>query len=143
MKTFQSMAILGGLLSLGFITDANATCTKPVGTYAGVFSGGYYNSTGALVEYFATDITLTISAAGSGTEVEYGKQLTSAGLKKYTFSSTFPSFAFVSSTCRGSLVTSGGETWIFSVVDSGNEIQITDYSAPTVILVGAAVLKKV
>src|SRR4029077_7209499 len=77
MNKLRSVTVLCAVLSFGIMGAASATCTKAVRPYARIFSGAYYDGTGALVQYFASDVTMTFSATGSGTEVEYGKQLTS------------------------------------------------------------------
>ena len=143
MNKRQSATVLCAVLSLGLMGAANATCTKPVGTYAGAWSGAYYDGTGALLQYFASDVTLTFSLTGSGTVVEYGKQLTGGAVANFANSTTFTSFAFIPTTCRGALTTSSGQTFTFSVVENAKEIQLIDYSKSEVILVGHAVLKKI
>jgi hypothetical protein len=125
--------------------EASATCTKPSGTYAGVFSGGYYNSTGSLLSFYASELTLVIAAAGSGSFSETGKSITSLAAGRYTAANTFTAAGnvFNATTCQGIVTLANGNSFIYSSTNSGGDLRFTYYNNDTNILVGVGLLQKI
>ena len=143
-RTIAQISIAGCLL-LGLSAPTWATCTKPSGTYAGVFSGAIYNSSGALSSVLATEMTVTISANGSGTETETGKRNIGAGGVQYTSSTTFTAAqnVFNTTTCQGIVTLASGRVFIYASTNSGAEIRVTDYTNDGTVMVGVALLQKI
>jgi hypothetical protein len=143
-RTLGRLAIAGAIV-LGANSAAWATCTKPSGTYAGIFSGAVYNTAGGIASLLATEMTVTVSATGSGTETETGKQITSTTAGQYTSSTSFTAAqnVFNTTTCQGIVTLANGKSFIYASTNSGAEIRITDYTNNTSILVGVALLQKI
>jgi hypothetical protein len=143
-RTIAQLSVVGCLL-LGLSAPTWATCTKPSGTYAGIFSGATYNSSGAMSALFATEMTVTVSANGSGTETETGKRNIGAGGAQYTSSTTFTAAqnVFNTTTCQGIVTLANGRSFIYASTNSGAEIRVTDYTNDGTVLVGVALLQKI
>ena len=136
--------VVVGALSLGVIASAEATCTKPSGTYAGIFSGSQYGASGGIINVFATELTVVISATGSGTETEVGKKYFTGVVQRYTSSTSFTAAqnVFNSTTCQGIVTTASGQVFIYASVNSGGEIRLTDYTDNGTIFAGVGLLQK-
>jgi hypothetical protein len=145
MMNLIGRLVVVGALSLGVIASAEATCTKPSGTYAGVFSGGYYSSSGSVLSYFATELTLVIATTGSGSFTETGKSVTATTAGRYTAAFTFTTAGnvFNTTTCQGIVTVNSGNSFIYSSTNSGSDVRLTYYNNDTNILVGVALLQKI
>ncbi len=145
IRSIARTALVGSLL-LSLATPALATCTKPSGTYAGIFSGAVYNASGVLTMILATEMTVTVSSTGAGTETETGKRInaTSAG-SQYTSSTSFTAAqnVFNTTTCQGIVTTADGRSFIYASTNSGAEIRVTDYTNNGTVLVGVALMQKI
>ena len=139
--------VVVGALSLGVIASAEATCTKPIGTYAGVFSGAYLAYTGAWYSQTAELISIVVASDGSGTVTETGKTITGTASTsgRTTSSSTFTAAnnSFNSSVCQGIITTLSGKVWIYASVNSGNDVRVAQYTNDTNLVLGIALLSKV
>ena len=145
MRKRRLLNCVAAALLLGVVSPSLATCTKPSGTYAGIFSGASYNTSGGISALVATELTLTVAANGSGTMYETGKQITPTVAGPYSMTTTFTAAqnSFNTTTCQGIVTLANGRSYIYASTNSGNEIRVTDYTNNGLILIGVALLQKV
>ena len=117
--------ILTSALLLLTASAANATCTKPVGTYVGSGSGlAYYTGSGEFYQAASISLSVKILSTGAVSATESGN-LMSSGLYNQSWTVPAASNIFNSTTCMGTITNSLGLRYIFTSSGSGNVITFT------------------
>ena len=118
-KALSTASLVVSLMAIS--STANATCTKPVGTYVGSGSGvaGANQSSWTATE--AGNIALSIKVLSDGTvnATEKGKLL-SRGTYQTTWSVTPANNVFSTTTCQGHIYTSSGARFTYTSGQSGS-----------------------
>lgn len=112
-------------------SPVEAACTRPSGTFVGSGSGELYNRTTGTKDITSLQLSVTLLASGAATITEVGKNY-SQGTYTQTYSIPANS-TFNTTTCLGSVTTSLGLAYNYTVASSGTQISfIHTGSDPTV-----------
>lgn len=139
------MKVLITAITLLFVSVAAsyATCTQPVGTYAGTGAGMAYQG-GNFYSAISDAMVATIASNGSATIDEIGKNISG----RIAQTSTLPAIgttnhSFNKTTCRGIVTSSLGLTYTYTVSGSGNVITFTYYGNDNILALYSIRLEKV
>lgn len=126
-----SQLMLIAIATALFIDDSYATCpTTLSGTYLGIVEIEYFTSqTSSAFPFRKTNVRVrwvVNSSTQSGTTTSgsftFYNYFGGSGSNTGGNVTTTGTYTYDNSTCQGSYPTSDGETWIFSITDSGAEI---------------------
>lgn len=140
--------ILAITIVLVGISNVNAICTKPLGSYSGLFSVDVYNtSTGYITDSFSSIVTITFASNGSATATEIGKRWGNSGTGRYTATWTVPAIGtathtFNTTNCRGTATSNLNRTWVYTSTSSGTKITGAYYGNDSVFYTNNFILDK-
>lgn len=131
-----------GLCMMSAASVANATCTKPVGVFAGSATGTVL-STNTGVIFGATAISLSINIKSDGSLVATEKGKTLAGVYSTTWKVSAGNSKFNTTTCQGTWVTNYGIKFTYTSTGSGTVITFIDTTPNNVLNLNDMRLEKV
>ena len=122
-------------LTLIATLNANAACTKPLGSYASTFAGNWVDTnSGNIVAVTSTTSTVTFASNGSATGLEVGKRVGIFGVGQYSATFTIPAIAstgnhtFDTTSCREYFTTNNGKRYVYIMSNSGANLSGTYYT---------------